>query len=73
MNKKKLSLFSSGSVGTVVDYAQSPEVKKFFSLGLTPGKTIRIVTDSPAFIVQIDYSYIALDQELADLIWVREQ
>ena len=45
-------------------------MSKKYNLGVIPGNLIRIKQKSPAFVISIDESTIAIDSEVADEIFI---
>lgn len=48
------------------------KIKKLLSLGVIPGKKIRIIQKKPTYLVKINYSLLTFDNDLADIIRVRK-
>jgi len=69
---RPLSRLRSGETGTIVRIAlTSPErLVKLSSLGVMPGVKVTLVQRSPAVVLQIAETSIALDAEVADDILV---
>ncbi|MEK6543911.1 MAG: metal-dependent transcriptional regulator [Elusimicrobiota bacterium] len=69
-----LAQMQSGQVGTIAYLAMGsrPELHKLFSLGVVPGAVIRINQTSPAYVVSVGNTMIALDKDLAAAIFVRK-
>ncbi len=52
-------------------YSRSPElVNRLMSLGLIPGRRIKVLKKFPSYIVQVGNTQIALDEEIAKNIYV---
>lgn len=70
-----LSRFLSGQEGRVVYLLSQdrPELHKLMSMGLMPGVHIRVTQTSPAFVVLLGETMLALDPYLAQHIFVRRK
>lgn len=52
-------------------YSRSPElINRLMSLGLVPGRKIKVLKRFPSYIIQIENTRIALDEEVAKNIYV---
>jgi DtxR family Mn-dependent transcriptional regulator len=49
-----------------------PELHKFIAMGLVPGADVRIAQTSPALVVEIGDTLLAMDADLARNIYVRK-
>lgn len=68
-----LSKIESGT-NVRVAYLQlkkNPDVYRLLSLGLTPGRDLRVIQRYPAFVVEAGESQLALDEAICDHIFVR--
>jgi Fe2+ transport system protein FeoA len=53
-------------------FINSPGVDRLASIGLVPGAIIRLQQKRPSFVLQIDETTLAIDEELASGIYVRQ-
>ncbi len=70
----KLSELKHGECGRV-SYFQTqahPAMHKIMSTGLVPGLTIRVHRTFPAYIVEFEQTQLAIENEVADNIYVRK-
>ncbi|MBU3759427.1 MAG: metal-dependent transcriptional regulator [Candidatus Omnitrophica bacterium] len=68
-----LTRAESGSKVRVVylELKKSPEVYRLLSLGIVPGKELRILQRFPSFLLEAGESQLALDEEICSHIFVR--
>jgi Fe2+ transport system protein FeoA len=72
-SSRRLLLCPAGMKTTVRDFsAQMSDGNKLFLLGrgVRPGKSVRVLQNSPEVVIQVDHLQIALEKELARLITV---
>lgn len=50
---------------------EHPQLHKLMSLGVVPGVTVTVHQVNPAFVIQIDHTHLALEEEIAKDIYVR--
>lgn len=50
---------------------KNPDVYRLLSLGLTPGRDLRVIQRYPAFVVEAGESQLALDEAICEHIFVR--
>jgi DtxR family Mn-dependent transcriptional regulator len=68
-----LSRLKSGQSGKVayLHTQDRDKLQKLLSLGVLPGMTIQLLASYPSYVFQVGASQFAVDQELADNIFVR--
>lgn len=69
----RLTQLPAGVAATItcLEDAGSLESRKLAAMGLLPGVSLRVLQRTPAWVLRIGYSDVALDRELADRIRVR--
>ena len=68
-----LSEMKKGEAGTVA-YINAPETEilnKLMAMGVVPGASLEIIQTFPSFVFRADQSQFAVDQQIADTIFVR--
>lgn len=50
-----------------------PQLHKLMSLGIVPGATVRVHQTFPSFVIQVEETQLALEQEVAKVIYVRRK
>lgn len=64
-----VSVGATGVISCLTD-PDLPHAARLASLGLLPGVVVKVIQAYPAYVVQVGFSEIALDYELAQLIRV---
>lgn len=69
-----LSGLSSGETGKIVYLLtrNHPQLHKLMSLGITPGVTIAVHQTFPSFVIKVEETQIALEEEIAKEIYVKK-
>ncbi|HOT75548.1 MAG TPA: metal-dependent transcriptional regulator [Candidatus Wallbacteria bacterium] len=70
----KLSELKHGECGRVsyIHTQANPVMHKIMSLGLVPGLTIKVHSSFPAYVVEFEQTQLALENEVAENIFVRK-
>jgi DtxR family Mn-dependent transcriptional regulator len=70
----RLDRLKKGETGMVSQLVttDSKNLQKLLAMGIVPGRIIRVLQTYPAYILQIDRTQTAMDQELASRITVRK-
>lgn len=68
-----LDKLSAGEKGRVayITTLKHPQLHKFLSLGIIPGKIIHLHQTHPAYVIKVDETQLALEENLAKSIYVR--
>ncbi|MCL6533809.1 MAG: ferrous iron transport protein A [Fimbriimonadales bacterium] len=68
-----LSALKHGASARVVQVAHDSQGhwRKLSALGIVPGATVRMVQRFPTFVVQVGYTLVAIDSELASQVQVQ--
>lgn len=68
-----LTELATGETATVtcLEDTASPGARQLAALGILPGTRVRPLQRSPAWVLRVGYSELALDRELAALVRVR--
>lgn len=48
-----------------------PLAQKLLALGVMPGAFVKVIQRFPAYVLQVGYTQIAIDHQLARCIWVQ--
>ncbi len=69
-----LSNLSSGETGKIVYLLtrNHPQLHKLMSLGITPGVTIAVHQTFPSFVIKVEETQVALEEEIAKEIYVKK-
>lgn len=65
----KLSGGQRGKI-TYLLFKNNPQLQQLLSLGLTPGTPVNVIQKFPTFIVEVNESQLAFDEEIAKSIYV---
>ena len=70
--RQKLAFCTEGTYGKIVELATSDRkiLGKLMSLGILPGTAFHLLRCHPGFLLQLGYTRVALDSELANHIYV---
>jgi len=70
----RLDRLKKGETGMVSQLVttDSKNLQKLLAMGIMPGRIIRVLQTYPAYVLQIDRTQTAMDQELASRITVRK-
>jgi len=68
-----LTEVAAGSTVTVarIDSASTQRLQRLASLGIVPGVQLRVIAKKPTFVVEFDYTSLALDGDVAREIAVK--
>jgi len=67
----RLSSLSPGEEGEIKYLSGDEEIiRKITSIGLLPGKRIKVIRVFPTYLIQLGNTHIAIDEKLADMIHV---
>jgi DtxR family Mn-dependent transcriptional regulator len=68
-----LSRLKAGQAGKIVYVLtrEHPQLHKLMSLGVTPGTRIAVHQTFPSFVIQIEETQLALEEEIAKEIYVK--
>lgn len=67
----RLSLGEDGRIAYITT-TEHQQLHKLLSLGIIPGKMLHLHQTSPAFVIKIEETQIALEKELAEHIYVKK-
>ena len=70
---RPLSRFKAGEAGRVVyvSVREHPHLHKLMSLGVVPGTRVFVHETYPAFVIQVEETHLALEEDVAAGIYVR--
>ncbi|AXA36618.1 hypothetical protein BRCON_1841 [Candidatus Sumerlaea chitinivorans] len=61
-----------GGEAIIERFLDPNHVRKFLSLGVLPGTTVKVLKQFPAVLVRVGYSEFAFDRDLAHTVQVRK-
>jgi len=68
---RSLSEVEVGTSGKIV-FINSPSIDRLASIGIVPGTEVKLIQKKPSFVLGIDESTIALDEDIAKGIYVKQ-
>jgi len=73
-HRLSLLLCKDGTCGKIVELATGDRkvLGKLMSLGIVPGAFFRLLRRRPGFLLEVGYTKVALDQELARFIIIEK-
>lgn len=68
----RLADLAEGATGRVVrlEHPGSSATTQLVALGIYPGAEVRLVQRFPAFVLQVELAEVALDERMAERVWV---
>jgi Fe2+ transport system protein FeoA len=68
----RLADLAEGATGRVVrlEHPGSSATTQLVALGIYPGAEVKLVQRFPAFVLQVGLAEVALDQQMAERVWV---
>lgn len=73
-NKKSILEFKKGQKGTITELNSNNHgiLRKLMSMGILPGIELKVVQDFPSYVLQVGYTQVAVDREIAQVIIVNK-
>lgn len=54
-------------------FINNPAIDRLATMGLVPGSTVRLLQKRPSFVIEIDQTTVAIDEDIARGIYVKQQ